>query len=119
MCLFFWEKLCREAIPFLQIEGITFNPAFRWWGSPVKDVELESDLVADSQDGKYLLVGECKWVDKPIHAGKYLAELEEKARLLPFARGKTIIPVLFLKHKPEDFQGKSVFFPEDVLLALK
>jgi AAA+ ATPase superfamily predicted ATPase len=116
---FFWEKLCREAVPFLNIEGIDFNTASRWWGTPVKDRQVELDVIADSQDGKYLLAGECKWTDKTTDIEELIISLEEKANLLPFAKGKIILPVLFLKQAPKNRQGIRVFLPDNVLKALK
>jgi hypothetical protein len=64
-------------------------------GSLAKDRQMELDVVAGSQDGNYLLVGECKWSDKDINTEELWTSLKEKAGLLPFAEGKTIVPVLF------------------------
>jgi hypothetical protein len=33
------EKLCRDAVPFLKIDGITFDPASRWWGNTAKVIK--------------------------------------------------------------------------------
>ncbi|MDR1895737.1 MAG: ATP-binding protein [Prevotellaceae bacterium] len=110
-----WEKLCRNAVPFLNINNVSFNPASRWWGKPVKNREIELDVVAVSRDEKYLLVGECKWSDRTMDVDKLFADLEQKANLLPFAQGKTIVPALFLKRKPAALQMENVFFPEDIL----
>ncbi|GHT53327.1 ATPase [Bacteroidia bacterium] len=114
-----WEKLCRDAVPHLTISGVTFNPAARWWGNPAKNVSMELDVVAVSHDEKSLLVGECKWSDRILSTDELFAELERKAALLPFAKGKTIIPVLFLKQKPTRACEKVVLVPKDILAALK
>jgi AAA+ ATPase superfamily predicted ATPase len=116
---FYWEDLCRDAIPRLNINGIAFNPASSWWGNPAKDISIQLDVVADSQDGNYLLVGECKWSEKPVNIEELVTDLEKKASLLPFAQGKKIIPILFLKQKPANRYNKTVFFPKDILDALK
>jgi AAA+ ATPase superfamily predicted ATPase len=113
-----WEKLCREAVPFLKINSASFNPAGRWWGKPVKNTEIELDVVAVSHDGKQLLVGECKWSDKTVDVDKLFTELEQKASLLPFAKGKTIVPVLFLKRPSSKQQPKNIFYPEDILQSM-
>jgi len=110
-----WEKLCREAVPFLEINGIHFNTASNYWGTPVKNKQIEIDVIAESQDGKFLLIGECKWWDKEIDVPQLFAELEEKSGLLPFAKDKIIIPALFLKNKPKNEFGKNIFYPKDVL----
>ncbi|MDR1730363.1 MAG: ATP-binding protein [Prevotellaceae bacterium] len=114
-----WEKLCREAVPFLSINGVNFNVASNYWGTPTKDKPVEIDVVAESQDGKYLLVGECKWQDKMLDSQQLLTGLTEKATVLPFAKNKTIIPVLFLKNKTQYKNEKNIFFPDDILKMLK
>ncbi|MDR2085663.1 MAG: ATP-binding protein [Dysgonamonadaceae bacterium] len=111
-----WEKLCRQVIPFLNINGITFKPAMRWWGK-TKNREMEIDVVSESVDGKYLLVGECKWNEKIYHTGQLLKTLNEKSKDLPFAEGKKIVPILFLKKSDSKTDG--IYYPEDVLLHLK
>ncbi|MDR3048074.1 MAG: ATP-binding protein [Bacteroidales bacterium] len=116
---FYWEKLCREAVSHLNIDGITFNPASRWWGSPAKDVFIEIDVVAISHDEKFLLLGECKWSEKKINKQEIFDELMQKGVLLPFAQGKTIIPVIFSKNIIEKSKQEHVFFPDDILLRLK
>ncbi len=110
-----WEKICRAAVPRLTVEGLSFLNASRWWGSPKKNVELEIDVLACSVDEKYLLAGECKWNEKNVNNQQLIKELKEKAELLPFAKGKTVIPALFLK-KGNKKGEENVFFPEDLLL---
>ncbi|MDR1810730.1 MAG: ATP-binding protein [Prevotella sp.] len=115
----YWEKLCRDAIPFMNIDGIAFKPASNWWGSPQKNRPIEIDLLAESQDERCLLIGECKWQEKPVEADKLFAELKEKASLLPAAKGKTIIPVLFLKNRQQNSMNNKIFYPEDILREIK
>jgi hypothetical protein len=80
---------------------------------------MELDIVAASRNDKYLLVGECKWSDRQTDTAELLAELEQKAGLLPFAEGKTVIPLLFLKQNRPNPHDKNIFTPEDILMALK
>ena len=75
------------------------------------------DVIAESQNGKYLLVGECKWQEKILNTNGLLNEIKEKAGIIPFAKNKKIVPVLFLKTKPREQNVKNVFLPEDVLKA--
>ena len=84
--------------------GVVYGKAKRWWGSVLnedkKPEQVEFDVMAESLDKKYLLVGECKWTTQ--ENGKQLtAELLRKANLLPFAKNYTIVPVLFLKNAPK------------------
>lgn len=112
-----WEKLCRDAVTGNLVNGISYDKAKRWWGSVLneskKPEQVEFDVVAESLDKKYLLVGECKWTTQ--ENGKQLtANLLRKARLLPFAQNHIIIPMLFLKNTPKDNVG-NVMLPIDVI----
>jgi hypothetical protein len=79
---------------------------------------MEFDVVAESSDGRALLVGECKWTNPEV-AAELHRRLVDKAALLPFAQGKEIIPVLFLKSKPKDLlENVNILYPQDVINAL-
>lgn len=78
--------------------------------------QIELGIVAESIDKKCLLVGECKWT--PQENGRQLtATLLRKAGLLPFAKGHTIVPVLFLKNEPDEDEGNAML-PADILKML-
>lgn len=112
-----WERLCREAVTGNLVDGVLYGCAKRWWGSALnedrKPEQIELDVVAESLDGKYLLVGECKWTNRE-NPGQLLAGLMRKAALLPFAKEHTIVPMLFLKNAPEGGR-KNVKTPEDII----
>lgn len=109
----YWEKLCRETVSGNELDGITYGIARRWWGNVSREERIELDVVAESSDKKYLLVGECKWTTQE-NSSRLLAELKEKAQKLPFAKNHTIIPKLFLKNIPEGTLT-DVLLPEDVM----
>lgn len=116
-----WEKLCRDAVTGNLVNRVVYGKAKRWWGSVLnedkKPEQVEFDVMAESLDKKYLLVGECKWTTG--ENGKQLtAELFRKANLLPFAKNYTIVPVLFLKNAPKDDAGNAML-PEDVVKLMK
>ena len=116
-----WEKLCRNAVTGNIVNGVVYGKAKRWWGSVLNEdkklEQVEFDVMAESLDKKYLLVGECKWTT--IENGKQLTtELLRKANLLPFAQKYTIIPVLFLKNAPKCEAGTSIL-PEYVVELMK
>ena len=120
----FWEKTCREAVTGNEIDGRLYGKAFRWWGT-VKTEEgykqLELDVVADSIDGKSILVGECKWTNPEI-TSVLIKELKVKISYLPFSKGKKVIPVLFLKNKPKDFndlRDTKILYPDDIIALMK
>ena len=112
-----WEKLCRDAVTGNVVRGVIYGKAKRWWGSVLNDdkkpEQVEFDVVAESLDKQYLLVGECKWTTG--ESGKQLtAELLRKANLLPFAKNYTIVPMLFLKSASDDDAGNALL-PEDIV----
>ena len=113
-----WEKLCREAISGAEVDGYTFGYARSWWGNVLKAERIEIDIIAESLDGKALLVGECKWTESE-NASRLMYELEEKTKKLAFATGKTIIACLFLKVKPTDNIAHKIFLPDDIIQMLE
>lgn len=112
-----WEKMCRNAVTGNIVNGVVYGKAGRWWGSVVDEnrrpVSVEFDVMAESLDGNYLLVGECKWTAQE-NARQLTAELLRKANMLPFAQGRTVVPMLFLKTLPKEDAGNALL-PEDVL----
>ena len=50
------------------VNRVVYGKAKRWWGSVLnedkKPEQVEFDVMAESLDKKYLLVGECKWTLK-------------------------------------------------------
>ena len=116
-----WEKLCRDAVTGNLVNGVVYGKAKRWWGAVLnedkKPEQVEFDVMAESLDKKYLLVGECKWTAQ--ENGKLLtAELLRKVKLLPFAKNYTIVPILFFKNTPKD-DVENAMFPEDVVGMMK
>ena len=112
-----WEKMCRDAVTGNLVNGVVYGKAKRWGGSVLNEAkkaeQVEFDVVAESIDKKYLLVGECKWTTQ--ENGKQLtAELLRKAKLLPFANDYTIVPMLFLKSVPKDDIGNALL-PEHII----
>ena len=96
---------------------MVYGKAKRWWGSVInedkKPEQVEFDVMAESLDKKYLLVGECKWTTQ--ENGKQLTtEFLRKANLLPFAKSYTVVPELFLKNTPKDDAGNAML-PEDII----
>lgn len=63
-----WEELCRQAVPRIH-EGRSplarfgpWKPAARYWHGN----EPEWDIVAESLEGKHLLLGEAKWTETTL-----------------------------------------------------
>lgn len=118
-----WEHLCREAVSGNKMFGHRWGEAGRWWGSvPGEDKgsfrEMEFDVMAESTDGKALLVGECKWTNPEI-ALELHRKLLDNVRRLPFAKDKEIITVLFLKNHPKDSPEEiKILYPQDIIQTL-
>ena len=116
-----WEKLCREAVTGNIMEGVLYGRARRWWGSVLnehgKPEQIEFDVMAESVDKKYLLVGECKWTARE-NGRQLAAELLRKAALLPFTKDYMVVPVLFLKNEPAD-NSANVMLPQDTIRLSK
>ncbi len=108
-----WEDLCRQAIPTLseKWEAI-YGEAGRFWHGGGH----EWDVLSQSIDGRYFLVGEAKWTEKVPTARwteQVIAELKQKG-IPPVKRNPKaqIRYVFFLPEKP-----KSIPLPPDVRLV--
>lgn len=118
-----WEHICREAVSGNKLFGHRWDEAARWWGTvPTNEKgqfrEMEFDVIAQSTNGKALLVGECKWTNPEIAVEVY-RKLMEKVTLLPIAQGKEVVPVLFLKNTPKDVpENINILYPQDIINAM-
>ncbi|MCX5792569.1 MAG: ATP-binding protein [Elusimicrobia bacterium] len=113
-----WEELARASVPFCTIGGYKWGAAKRWWGPGIDGAIVELDGVAESLDGKALLVGEAKWSDAQLPAAGLKDRLLAKAKNCAFTRGRSIVPVIWAKQgrKNTDVQ---VLAPDEVLDCLQ
>ena len=81
-----WEMLVREALLRKPLPGMAgrWRKVARWWGSGLNRAPMEVDVVAESADGRTLLVGEVKLSLSRREAEHAMSELKVKAELLPF-----------------------------------
>lgn len=85
-----WEELCRQRLPRLLPASDLgargpWGPASRWWKGNLP----EWDVVAESIDGKRLLLGEVKWRERPFQKASLLRAWKElAAKKPPLLRGK-------------------------------
>lgn len=114
-----WERLCQHAVSGNNLLGHDWLLAQRWWGSVVNEKgepeQLEFDVVAESVDKRYILVGECKW-NQPDYAGRLIAELERKTKLAPFVGRRKVVYALFLRERALDNIETNILYPEDVVM---
>ena len=112
----YWEQICRKFVSGNTINGITYNVAARWWGNVSRDEIIEIDIVAQSIDKKTILIGECKW-SCISNSDALIAHLAEKAKKLPFTKGKKIVHILFVKDCTEI--NDNVLTAEDIVFYNK
>lgn len=113
-----WEDLARESVPRLGLHGGEWGPAARWWGPGLDRKPLEVDVVAEEVGGNRLLIGEVKWT-APHKADGIRRELVQKIDRLPFARGREVLPVLWLHDAPNDPCPCHIVKPRQVLEACR
>ncbi len=89
-------------------------------GKIIGGEEIELDIVAESEDKKSLLVGECKW-NAPDYADRLLRVLQTKVASIPqFANYEKVEYVLFLREHPLDESSLDkltvhILYPEDII----
>lgn len=104
-----WEQLARESTTRLRVGGMDWEPARRWWGAGVDRRPLEVDLVAQSRDGRALLVGEAKLQLTRAEINRARAELHAKAERLPFAAAfDQVVEAMFVAHVPGGTRARNV-----------
>jgi len=98
-----WERLVRETLKRrpLPDSDVRWRQVSRWWGSGRDHNPMKLDVVAESEDGKTLLVGEAKLSLGRAEAARCLSTLKEKASQLPFAqRYENVVERLFVADNP-------------------
>lgn len=115
-----WEALVRETFPRLHLDEREWLPASRWWGPGVDRRPLEVDVVAESVDGRALLVGEVKLRITVEDARHVQRVLDEKVSRLPFAQSYERVTTALFPADAGDAEGlPGVVAPGDVLLATR
>ena len=113
-----WEELARASVPFSGIGGYEWGPARRWWGTGTDGVPMEVDVVAESLDGRAVLVGEAKWNEAEVDVGAGRNRLLQVARSGGWARGREVVPVQWLKRARRN-RNVHIQTPDDVLDCLR
>jgi len=113
-----WEELARASVPSCQIGGHEWGAARRWWGAGSDGTPLELDVVAESRDGKAVLIGEAKWSAADLPASKARDRILSLAKNLPFVREREVVPVLWVKRGQESLDA-GILTPDAVLDGLQ
>ena len=112
-----WEELARASVPVCGIGGYEWGPARRWWGTGSDGGPMEVDVVAESLDGRAVLLGEAKWNAAAVDLGAGRDRLLSMARNLAWARGREVVPVLWVKRGLRN-PKVHIQTPDDVLDCL-
>mgnify|MGYP003789946025 CR=1 FL=1 len=111
-----WENMVRCALPRLDLGGVEWMPARRWWGTGTNRKPIEVDVVAESVDGSKLFVGEVKLRCGSREAERAEGELLEKSRQLPFADSyERVDTCLFVAQAASAKMASKVVSAADVL----
>lgn len=115
-----WEDLVRESVPRSRYFKRSWGEARSWWGPGKDRSSLEIDLVAESADGKALLIGEVKWSAK-VDLGRLSSTLRQKAENFPPAHGRQVCHAIWTPAATPARSGGGIrwFGPEDVLKVLR
>ncbi len=113
-----WEELARASVPRVEILAERFGPASRWWGAGVNQKPLELDVVAESENGKSLLLGEVEWAEE-VDSRRLVSELRRKAENFPLREGRDIRLALWTKKAIRAPRDVKTFVPRQVLEVLR
>ena len=95
------------------------RPAARWWGPGLDRRPIEIDIVASSEDGTALLVGEAKLRLSPQDWNRQATALKEKAARFPAAQGRRVIPAIWCAAGGKPPSGVWAVEAKRVLAALR
>jgi len=106
-----WEQLVRDTLLLRRLPGVDvrWSKVGRWWGSGKDCRPMEVDVLAESSDGKTLLVGEAKLALSADEAARTLDVLKAKAANLPFADKykRTVVRLFVAKNPPSNAIGST------------
>lgn len=117
-----WEELSRLSVPHINIGGLQWKEAYRWWGNGKNGKAMEIDVVAESFDGNTLLFGEAKWGEN-IRIKSVFDKIDYCIENFPGLHKQKVIRVVWLKKRNRYNKNKKrdefIISPNDILHALK
>jgi hypothetical protein len=113
-----WEELARASVSRLNLFGHSWRPASCWWGSGLDRKPMELDVIAESDDGSAILLGEAKW-SRDAGVAALVAGLRRKAERFPNIRSRKVFFALWLKQECPTVPGVEVITPSAVLASLR
>ena len=113
-----WEDLVRQSIPCVPYFGREWKAATSWWGTGLDRRALELDLVAESTDGKSLLIGEVKWTTGH-DLDRLKTALSHRSVNFPLTRGRQVLLGVWLNSvSPRSRRTPGLFTPDQVVESL-
>lgn len=110
-----WENLARDSTAFLHIGGIDWKLGQRWWGKTRDNELMEIDVVAESFDGKSILLGEAKWENQSA-TSEILFKLKKYRDNAPFNKNKNVVFAAWTKDKIPKARSECFFIDPATLL---
>ena len=110
--------MARKSTVHLNIANIRWKPAQRWWGHGRDGKNMEIDVIAESLDNKFLLLGEVKW-EKKTNIKATISKLKKAAANFPKQIDKKIIMAVWCKNNKTKNGKYWIIRPRDVLSRLK
>jgi hypothetical protein len=113
-----FEDIVRHSVARARYGDLAWGPAASWWGPGLDRSPMEIDVVAESEDGSTLLVGEVKW-SRRVDWKREEATLRRKAENLALARGREVQLALWAPSPPRSHGDVLRFGASQVLDALR
>ncbi len=112
-----WEDLSRRSVTTLDVNNIKWRPASRWWGQGIDGKKMEIDILAESFDNRYLLIGEVKWEEKS-NLNQIITKLNYCANNFPNKLNRKFVFAYWLKQcDPSVLSGNNIFLPHNIFSA--
>lgn len=114
-----WEDMARDSVARANLLDVAWNPAAAWWGAGRDHRPLEVDVVAESVDGKSILLGSVKW-EEETDLDRVEHELLAASRRLPFIDDRKVHHAVWVKRSGSGKRvRKTVIGPHQVLALLR
>ena len=110
------ETLARRAVP--RLVGREWGVARKWWGNGADGQPVEFDVVAESSDGRDVLIGEVKLSASAGEIGSLRAKLREKASGISFSKKYRRLETVVFSANQEASKTSGVVTVGDLLQAL-
>jgi AAA+ ATPase superfamily predicted ATPase len=114
-----WEDLARASTDKLDLAGMKWSPAQRWWGRGRDGKNMEVDIVSESLDGQSILFGEAKW-EMRTNFKRVIDKLNYCAHNFPHTNGRKVVLAYWLKEFDKGVSATEIVLrPEEVITALR